>query len=90
MRDGPDRASVVQVPLFLLVLAAPAVYQLIRRHSRRVQASGFVLQLLAYAVYETGVSDQTDNRVDLLLIVAAIGLNYWLVLGRNRPDEGSG
>jgi hypothetical protein len=88
MREPPDRINAIQVPLYLGVIAAPALTFTLRRRGRRLQAWVFVLQLLVYGAYETGVAGVTDNRADLLFVFAAIGLNYWLAIGRAHPAAG--
>ena len=79
-RQAPDRANAVQVPLLLLVLVAPALSHVIRRRGQRLRIVGFLAQLGLYVLYETGVSVQTDIRVDLLLLYPAILLNALISL----------
>lgn len=84
---GPDRTNLVQVPLFLLVLGAPFLSHALQRRNQRLQVLVLVAQFLAYIVYETGISIQTNIRVDLLLIYWALGFNAWTVLKR-RSEKG--
>jgi hypothetical protein len=93
LREPPDRTPKVQGPLILFVLAAPALSFAIRRRHRGLQISLLVLQVIAYLWYETGVSIQTNIRIDLPLIFGAIGLGAWLAFrstgttgGRDLPD----
>lgn len=79
---GPDRTNAIQVPLVLLVLGAPGLSYALRRRERKLQLLLLVAQFLAYIVYETGISIQTNIRVDLLLIYCALSFNAWIVLGR--------
>ena len=79
MREAPDRTPAVQGPLILFVLAAPALSHALRRRDRSVRVSVLALQVLAYLVYETGVSVETNIRTDLPLIYSSIALNAWIV-----------
>lgn len=90
MREPPDRTPAVQGPLILLVLAAPAISYALRRRERSVRVSVLVLQILAYLVYETGISIETNIRIDLPLIYSSIGLNAWIVFrsaAQVEPDR---
>jgi hypothetical protein len=71
-REGPDRAGVVQGPLFVLVLLWPVVVRSLRVHSLRAMAVAVGLQLLLVLAYESGVSSQTDIRIDLPLILLSM------------------
>ena len=79
-RGAPDRANTLQIPLLLLVLAAPALSHALRRRHRSLRILTLVAQLSLYVLYETGVSTNTDMRVDLLLILPAILLNARIAL----------
>ena len=48
------------------------------------------LQVVAYLVYETGVSIETNIRIDLLLIIPMIAYNAWIVLGGSRDSNDMG
>jgi len=85
-REAPDRANEIQVPLILLVLATPALAFALRERSRRTRVATLILQLVLYAVYESGVSNQTNIRVDLLLIYPALLLTAAITL---RPSSGA-
>lgn len=89
LREPPDRTPAVQGPLILLVLAAPALSFAIRRRHRGLRISLLVLQVIAYLLYETGVSIQTNIRIDLPLIFGAIGLGAWLAF-RSAGTTGGG
>ena len=78
LREPPDRTLAVQGPLILFVLAAPALSFAVRRRHRALQVSLLAMQVAAYVVYETGVSIETNIRIDLPLILGAVGLNVWL------------
>jgi len=78
-REPPDRTPAVQGPLILFVLAAPALSHALRRRDRSVRVSVLVLQVLAYLVYETAISIETNIRIDLPLIFSSIALNAWIV-----------
>jgi hypothetical protein len=75
LREPPDRTAIVQGPLFLFVMAAPWLSSLLRSRHPRAPLLVLALQLLAYGVYETGVSYATDVRFDALLIIFAIGFH---------------
>ena len=79
MREPPDRTTGVQGPLVFFVLAAPALSHALRQRERSVRVSVLVLQVLAYLVYETGISIQTNIRIDLPLIYSSVALNAWIV-----------
>jgi len=74
-REAPDRANTIQVPLLLLVIAAPVLSHVLRQRARMLRVLTLVAQLGIYLIYETGVSSNTNMRVDLLPILAAIFLN---------------
>ena len=67
-RTGPDRVGMVQGPLFVLVLLWPVVVRSLRGQSLGSMALAVGLQVLLYVAYESGVSSQTDIRVDLPLV----------------------
>lgn len=84
-----DRTGWVQAPVALLILAAPvvclALFALSLPRSvpedrrRRLQLAVGLLPFVAlglYAFYETGVSPETNIRVDLLLIYPALLLAF--------------
>lgn len=84
-----DRTGWVQAPLAIAILAAPAAcfalfaLSLPRsvRHARRrrLRLAAGLLPLVAlgiYAVYETGISPETNIRVDLLAIYPALLLAF--------------
>jgi len=71
-REGPDRAGVVQGPLFVLVLLWPVVVRSFRGHSLRAMAVAMGLQVLLVVAYESGVSSQTDIRIDLPLVILSM------------------
>jgi hypothetical protein len=78
-REAPDRASTIQGPLFLLIIAAPALSYMLRRRARALRVLTFVAQLTIY-FDEAGISSATNIRIDALPILAAILLNAWLVV----------
>lgn len=79
-REAPDRANAVQLPLLLLVLAAPGMAWMLRTRSRAARLVVLLLQLGLYGLYESGVSIETNIRVDVLLIYPAIGVTAALAL----------
>ena len=90
-REPPDRSNAIQVPLILIVLGGPVLSHALRRRDRGVGVAVLVLQVLAYLYYETGVSIETNIRIDLPLIYAAIALNAWIVFrSRSQTNGGSG
>ena len=100
-----DRTIWVQAPLALAILGAPVVclvlfaVSLHGRGSYGLRLAAGLLPLVAlglYALYETGVSPETNIRVDLLLIYPALLLTFvsWpamlvaALLRRRRVDSG--
>jgi hypothetical protein len=88
--EGPDRGGSVQLPLFVSVLLAPALAYLVRRRVRWLPSLVLVLQLVAYVAYETGISINTNIRVDLLLIYPAVLTTAWLALGATGAARNEG
>ncbi len=75
---GPDRANIFQIPLLLIVLAFFGLAHVLRRRHWLVLATLLpIVQLGAYVLYETGISIETNIRVDLLLIYPAILFTAW-------------
>jgi hypothetical protein len=85
---GPDRSNAVQVPLFLLVLAIPVVAFVLRRRRGRVLAVLVVVQIGLYVLYETGISIETNIRVDLLLVYPAILVSGWFAFRAASVEVG--
>jgi hypothetical protein len=79
-REGPDRTNGIQVPLALYVLGAPVLSYAIRRRDSKFQILIFTAQIVAYIVYETGISIETNIRSDLPLFLVAFVLNVLIVL----------
>ena len=67
-RQGPDRAGVVQGPLFVLVLLWPVVLRSLRGQGLGAMALALGVRLLLVMAYESGVSSHTDIRIDLPLV----------------------
>jgi len=86
-REGPDRTPFIQGPLILFVLAAPVLSHSFRRRSRGSRAAILGLQVLAYAVYETGVSIETNIRIDIPLLLAAMVVSAGMALRLPVPLE---
>ena len=83
----PERSAVIQTPAFLLILLSPVLCVILHFAAQSAAASERtkirlrLAQWLAlflvpgvYAFYETGISVQSNIRVDLLLLWPAIGL----------------
>lgn len=85
--SGPDRSVAIQVPLALLVLSGPLLSWMLRARRERLRAPLLAAQLGCYVLYETGLSIETNIRIDLLLIYPAILLNAW-ILFRTPPPPG--
>jgi hypothetical protein len=83
--SGPDRSPAIQGPLALLVLGGPLLSYLLRARRERLRWPLLAAQLGCYVLYETGISIDTDIRVDVLLIYPAILLNAWILLRTPRP-----
>jgi hypothetical protein len=81
---GPDRSPAIQAPLALLVLGGPILSSLLRARRERLRWSLFAAQLGCYVLYETGISIETNIRVDVFLLYPAILLNAW-ILFREAP-----
>jgi membrane-associated HD superfamily phosphohydrolase len=75
-----DRHFAIQVPLFLLVLAAPVLSLAIRNRRPWLPTVLLVTQIALYVLYETGVSSEVNIRVDLLFAYPAILLNAWMAI----------
>ena len=71
-RAGPDRVGVVQGPLFVLVLLWPVVVRSLRAQGLGAMALAAAVQVLLVLAYESGVSTQTDLRIDLPLVALAL------------------
>jgi hypothetical protein len=69
-----ERARWLQLPLFLVVVAAPvaAIVVAVRGHGRRWIYALALVAGAAYAVYESGISSYTNIRVDLVIIFPAL------------------
>lgn len=79
MRDGPDRPNVTQLPLFLLVVFLPLLSRTIAKAYPKLISYLFGLQIVGYLAYESGVSNNTNIRVDLPLILGAIVWHFRIV-----------
>jgi hypothetical protein len=77
-----ERAGWLQLPLFLVIVAAPvaSIVLAVRRRRRRWIYALALMAAGAYAVYESGISTYTNIRVDLLLIFPALGLMALVVI----------
>ena len=84
---GPDRSAVIQAPLALLVLGGPLLSYMFRARRERLRWPLLAAQLGCYVLYETGISIETNIRIDLLLLYPAILLNVWILL-RTPPPPG--
>lgn len=92
-----ERAGWLQLPLFLVVVAAPVagIVVAVRGYRRRwLYALGLVAGA-AYAVYESGISSYTNIRVDLIIIfpalaamVLVVGVTLIVDLIRGRAGRG--
>jgi hypothetical protein len=82
---GPDRSAAIQAPLALLVLGGPLLSYLLRARRERLRWPLLAVQLGGYVLYETGISIDTNIRIDLLLLYPAILLNAWILLRTPRP-----
>lgn len=85
--SGPDRSAAIQVPLALLVLGGPLLSWAFRARRERLRGPLLAAQIGCYVLYETGLSIETNIRVDLFLIYPAILLNAW-ILFRTPPPPG--
>jgi hypothetical protein len=83
-RQGPDRVGVVQGPLFVLVLLWPVVVRSLRGHSLGAMALAVGVQVLVYLAYESGVSTQTDIRIDLPLVILSVLASLVMLLQKWR------
>jgi hypothetical protein len=85
-RQGPDRVGVVQGPLFVLVLLWPVLLRSLRGQGLGAMALALGVQVLLVAAYESGVSSQTDIRIDLPLVgLSLLASVAMLVLKWRRP-----
>jgi hypothetical protein len=75
-----DRHFAIQVPIFLLVLAAPALSYAVRTRRQWLPTVLLVTQIALFVFYETGVSSEANIRVDLLFAYPAILLNAWIAI----------
>jgi hypothetical protein len=82
---GPDRSPVIEAPLALLVLGAPALSWLLRAGRGRLRWPLLAGQLGCYVLYETGISIETNIRIDVFLLYPAILLNAWILFREARP-----
>ena len=79
-REGPDRADVVQIPLFFLVLGAPALTIALWFLVPKLQSLGLLAQIVAYVIYETGVSSVWKFRIDLSPLLLSFAINIVIVV----------
>ena len=82
---GPDRSAAIQAPLALLVLGGPLLSYLLQARRERLRWPLLAAQLGGYVLYETGISIDTNIRIDLLLLYPAILFNAWILLRTPRP-----
>jgi hypothetical protein len=87
--SGPDRSAAIQAPLALLVLGGPLLSYLLRARRERLCLPLLVTQIGCYVLYETGISIDTNIRVDLLLIYPAILVNAWFLFRTAPPPKDS-
>lgn len=83
-----ERAGWLQLPLFLVIVAAPVagVVLAVRRARRRWMYGLALAAAGAYAVYESGISSYTNIRVDLLAIFPALGLMALVIIVTSIAD----
>jgi hypothetical protein len=79
-RTEPDRSTVVQLPLFFLVIGAPLISLIFGHRGIPTLLLIFLGQIVVYGIYESGVSVRSDIRVDLLLVAPAFFINL-IVIG---------
>jgi len=84
---GPDRSVAIQAPLALLVLGAPLLSARLGAGRERLRWPLLAAQIGCYVLYETGISIDTNIRIDVFLIYPAILLNAWLLF-RTAPPPG--
>jgi len=84
---GPDRRVAIQAPLALLVLGGPLLSYLLRARRERLRWPLLAAQVGCYVLYETGISIDTNIRVDVFLIYPAILLNAWILFRTARPPK---
>ena len=92
-RQEPDRTNAVQVPLFILILVMPVISVILRRIYFHLPILLLAVQIGTYALYESGISVETNIRIDLLLILPALSLNFWIAVrafDRTREHDNSG
>jgi hypothetical protein len=80
-REAPDRTNAIQVPLFLSILGIPVASSMLRRAKRHVRRLLFACQAIVYLLYESGISMQTNIRIDFFLILPALALGLSLAFG---------
>lgn len=75
--------------LFLaaVIFLAPAVSYPLRRRDSGWEILSLIVQVVAYVIYEMGISEDTDNRADLVFMYPAIALNTWIVFGNLRGSH---
>ena len=80
-REPPEQSIRFVLLLVVVIFLAPAVSYLLKRRDSGLEIVSLIIQVLAYVIYETGVSVDTDNRADLVFMYPAIALNAWIVFG---------
>ena len=80
-KDPPHQPMPLVLFLVVLVFGAPAVSYLLKRRDSAFTIVGLIVQVLAYVVYEIGISMDIDNRADLVFMYPLIALNAWIVFG---------
>jgi len=80
-REPPERSIRFVLLLVAVIFLAPAVSYPLKRRDSGLEIISLIVQVLAYVIYETGISQDTDNRADLVFMYPAIALNAWIVFG---------
>lgn len=81
--DGPDRTDDIQLPPAWFVLLAPMLSFVIRKLGVKFIAAVLIAQLVAYVIYETGVSSSANIRIDIFLFGISFLVNIvFLALAR--------
>ena len=84
--DNPARSNNVQIPLFLFILVAPVISNIMLRKNKKHQYM-FVLQFAAYLIYESGVPTYMNIRVDLVIIIPILFYGFYCLLKTQESAE---